>query len=137
MQEVVKTEGGEVIVEIQYLPAQKLLRANWKGSYLSLEEVQKGALAALDYLKRYEAPFLFNDNRELEGAWDEANDWVAQVWMPQAIAAGMKKFAHILAKDLYAQLSAEFMEENSRKVGDFQMRLFGDEPEALRWLLSA
>ena len=136
MQETVKTEKGDVIVEIQYVPEQKLLRANWTGSYLSLEEVQKGALAALEYLKRYNPPLLFNDNRELEGAWDEANDWVAQVWMPQAITTGMKKFAHILAQDLYGQLSAEFLEENSRKVGDFQMRLFSDEPEALHWLLS-
>ncbi len=134
MQEVVKNQKGEAIVEIQYVPEQKLLRANWTGAYLSLEEVQKGALTALDYLKRYNAPYLFNDNRELEGAWDEANDWIAQVWMPQAIAAGMKKFAHILAQDLYGQLSAEFLEENSRKVGDFQMRLFGDEQEALAWL---
>ncbi|MFP4088972.1 MAG: hypothetical protein ACLFUB_12975 [Cyclobacteriaceae bacterium] len=72
-----------------------------------------------------------NDNSQLSGSWDEANDWIAQNWMPRALAAGLKKFAHITSLDVFGALSAE---ELLTKAGDFEMRIFSDRKEAEAWL---
>ncbi len=51
--------------------------------------------------------------------------------MPRALAAGLKKFAHITSLDVFGALSAE---ELLTKAGDFEMRIFSDRKEAEAWL---
>lgn len=110
--------------------------SGWFGVYLSVEQIQEAALAGLELLKEAGMTKLLNDNSQLEGVWDEANEWIANVWMPQAIGAGLHRFAHILSPDLFAQLSAEFMEDNSKVMPEeaFQLRLFNSREEAEAWL---
>jgi hypothetical protein len=40
--------------------------------------------------------------QKLEGSWDQANDWIAEVWMPQAIKAGFtaSSFSHRISATL-------------------------------------
>lgn len=129
-------EQQKVFYEIEYLKNTKILYSNWIGSYLSVEQVKQGCLLGLDKIKEHKCSLLLNDNRQLEGVWDEANDWIATEWMPQAIQAGLMQFAHILPQDLFAQLSAEFMEENAKKVENiFQLKMFNNREDAEKWLL--
>jgi hypothetical protein len=136
MKKELKNESGAVFFEVEYLEDKKILYANWIGSYLSVEQVQQGALLALDEINRYKCTLLLNDNRQVEGVWDEANAWIANELMPRAIQAGLLKMAHILSPDLYAQLSAEFMEDNAKKIeGIFELKMFGTQEAAESWLL--
>lgn len=136
MKKQLQNEKQEVYIEVEYLETEKILYSNWIGSYLSLEQVKQGCLLVLEEIKEHKCLLLLNDNRQLEGTWDEANEWIANEWMPQAIQAGLMKFAHILPEDLFAQLSAEFMEDNAKKVeGVFQLRMFNNQEDAEKWLL--
>lgn len=40
----------------------------------------------------------------------------ANEWMPKVVEIGVKKFAHIISDDLFDQLSAEFMQDNSKQI---------------------
>ncbi len=140
MKHELKDQKGEVYYSVEYLPEHHILFSEWFGSYLLVEEVKEGALLGLEKMKEYQVTKLLNDNTNLEGTWDEANDWIAQEWMPKAIEAGLMKFAHILAPDIFGQLAAEFMGDNAKKLEEetknvFQMRMFGDLESAKKWLL--
>lgn len=115
MKRELKTRDDKLFITCEYLQDKNYLYSNWIGSYLPVEDVKNGTLLVLEMIKEYSATTLINDNRELEGVWDEANEFIEKIWMPQAIDAGLKKFAHILSPNLYAQLSAEFMEDNAKK----------------------
>lgn len=131
----VKDENQHVFVRIEHWKEKNTTYANWMGADLTVEEIKEGAMAILEQLTENQTSFVINDNREVTGVWDEVNDWIANEWMPRAIGAGMRKFAHILSNDLFAQLSAEFMEDNSKEIeGDFQLRTFGNLDEAEKWL---
>lgn len=136
MKKQLKNEQQEIFFEMEYWEEKKILYCNWIGSYLSVEQVQEGALSSLDVITQYKCTNILNDNRQLEGVWDEANEWIANEWTPQAIAVGLRKFAHILSNDLFAQLSAEFLEDNNQSVKDiFHIRLFNNQEEAEKWLM--
>jgi len=104
----------------------------WKGD-VTVDEVIEGCKVSLDFLEEYKPEKILNDNTQLTGSWDEANDWIAQNWMPRALAAGLKKFAHVISPDIFGALSAE---ELVTKVSGFEMRIFEDESEARAWLKS-
>lgn len=131
----VKDENQHVFVRVEYWDEKNTTYANWMGADLRVDQIKEGAMAILEQLTENQTSFVINDNREITGVWDEVNDWIANEWMPRAIGAGMRKFAHILSSDLFSQLSAEFMEENSKEIeGDFQLRTFGNLEEVEKWL---
>lgn len=75
---------------------------------------------------------MLNDNRGVLGSWKQANEWIEKEWMPQALAAGLRYHAHMVAPGVFGQASAEDMH---LRVGDsFQMRLFEEPEEAQAWL---
>ncbi|MGD1840989.1 MAG: hypothetical protein ACFB0B_08855 [Thermonemataceae bacterium] len=157
MRQEIKNDQGGVLLQIEYWEEEQILYSNWMGTYLTeegmqsldrytttvvetnivgFEDVKRGALLLLDNIKVYEAKLLLNDNRQVQGVWDEINDWIASEWMPQIVQAGLQKFAHILSEEFFAQLSAEMMEDDSTTPeGAFEMKLFNDYILAKGWLL--
>ncbi|MCU0353814.1 MAG: STAS/SEC14 domain-containing protein [Cytophagales bacterium] len=125
-----KNALGQVYYEVQYDAENNWVYSNWKG-YVTLQEVKDGANAALAHFEKHKCTNLLNDNSELEGPWDDANDWIANDWMPRALAAGLAKFAHIVSPDVFGQLSAEAL---VTRVQGFEMRIFGSRREAQEWL---
>ena len=78
---------------------------------------------------------MLNDNSKVVGSWSGANNWIAQNWMPQALAMGLKRFAHIVSPGIFGQASAA---EMITRVGNqFEMRLFQDIDLAKAWLRGA
>jgi len=124
---------GQYYYTVEYVKDLGFLYSNWKGSYLSFDEVQKGCLLGLDKIKQYKVTKILNDNTLLDGSWDDANAWIADYWIPMAIQSGLKKFAHIVSQDIYAQLSAQFMHNNNEDTG-LEMKLFEDIDQAVAWL---
>ncbi len=104
----------------------------WKGD-VTANEVIEACKVSLEFVKKQQPEKILNDNSQLTGSWDEANEWIAQNWMPQALAAGLKKFAHVISPDVFGALSAE---ELVTKVSGFEMRTFESEKEAKAWLKS-
>lgn len=106
---------------------------DWYGEFLTLEEVVKGSMCGLNMCKEKGVNLMLNNNSNLQGSWDHANEWIAGVWLPQAI--GLKlKLAHVVSDEVYASLSADQWKENV----DSQIKLcfFNNYDAAENWLLS-
>jgi hypothetical protein len=103
----------------------------WMG-LLSTENVIQGATEGLAVMRQTAATAILNDNREVTGSWNQANEYLAQEWLPQAVALGLRRFAHVLAPGIFAQMSAEQLHV---RVGTrFEMQLFNDLDSARQWL---
>lgn len=126
----VKNKLGEVYFSSSYDEANGWVYNEWKGD-VTAEEVIEAAKLSLEYLEHEDCTRILNDNSQLEGSWDEANEWIAQNWMPRALSFGLKKFAHVISPDIFGALSAE---EMVTQVSDFEMRIFKDRAEAEAWL---
>ena len=140
MKEKLRDEEGNIFYEAEYWPDKHILYACWTGDFIPVDHIKQGAMLMLQALKIRPTPFCLNDTRQVTGVWDEANDWIANFWMPEAIKLGLKKFAHIYPEELYSRLSAQFMHQNSQEVADpnvFEMKLFkNSQDQAVEWLLS-
>ncbi|WP_162910697.1 hypothetical protein [Hymenobacter oligotrophus] len=107
--------------------------ARWSGIQ-TLSTVTEGGLAYLDMLRDEPCAKLLNDHSELVGPFSEANDWIAQVWTPRTIEAGLRYFAQVLAPGIFGQLS---LQDLHMRIGDLlEMRLFDNIDEAKNWLRS-
>lgn len=122
---------GKIFLTVEYDAANNWIYNNWTG-YVSPENVMQGSLAVLEAFRKYKSLCGLNDNRELVGRWDESVDWIEKEWMPKAIAAGLRYFAHVANQESFGAASAADM--LSRVHGLFQMRIFNDLESAKSWL---
>ena len=129
----VTNKEGKVFMQIKHFPNDNILYINWIGEYISMGDAKRGSVLALEKIKELQIHKILNDNTQLSIAWDTLNDWVKDFWIPNALALGVKKFAHIASEDLFTLLSAEFMEENAKLLG-LPMKIFQQRPDALAWL---
>ncbi|RTQ49643.1 hypothetical protein EJV47_12560 [Hymenobacter gummosus] len=122
---------GHVFLTAERNRAEGWIHARWSGVQ-TLETVQQGGLAYVDMLRAEPCAKLLNDHRELVGRFTEANDWIAQVWTPLIVQAGLRYFAHVLSPGIFGQMSIKDLHQ--RIEGVFELRMFGDLEEAKQWL---
>ncbi len=127
-----KNSRGKVFFKSWYDVTSNQIVAEWIG-FVTLQNVKEACTEGLKLLKDTSCPFLLNSNEELEGSWDEANEWIAETWMPQALNYGLKRFAHIVSDDIFVEISAEEMVSRTSKY-NFEMRMFKQRHEAREWL---
>ena len=124
----------KVFLTIEFDVVNKWIYNNWFG-VLPTEKVIQGGQATIDFLKGTPCPHMLNDNRNVVGSWSMANDWIAQNWVPQVLALGLKRFAHVVSPGIFGQASAA---EMINRVGtQLEVRLFQDIELAKAWLHDA
>jgi len=69
----------------------------------------------------------------MSGSFTEANDWMANYFMPKLVSLGLKNTAVVLPANLFAQMAVE---DWNKKVGGFTTRNFSSLSDALVWLRS-
>jgi hypothetical protein len=74
------------------------------------------------------------DSTKMSGSFNEATDWLAQIYMPKLINLGLKNVAVVLPTNVFAQLTVD---EWDKKVGGFESRNFGSLTDAVNWLKTA
>lgn len=73
------------------------------------------------------------ESTKMSGSFNEANDWLAGVFMPKLIGMGLTKVAVVLPHNIFAQMAVD---EWDKKVGGFSSRNFGSLEDAITWLKS-
>ncbi|MBT9392374.1 hypothetical protein KLP40_04295 [Hymenobacter sp. NST-14] len=122
---------GDTFLTAEFDQQNHWIYNDWRG-LLTTDNVVQGSLGVLHVLQQTHCPYILNDNRTVLGSWKQANDWIEHTWMPQALAAGLRYHAHIVAPGVFGQASAEDM--HLRVGSHFQMRLFEGLEEAEAWL---
>ena len=90
---------------IRYNREKARLEVDWTG-YQDLASVQHGCMTMLDYLRRFGADRIVNDNTHVRGNWSDAVEWVGSTWFPMMEQAGLKYFAHLFSPSTFSELSA-------------------------------
>lgn len=122
---------GQVYLTITPVPADGWIYIEWCG-VLSVDSVMQGAEAVLTVMQEVGGSYLLNDNRAVVGSWNQANAWIAENWMPRAVAFGLRRFAHVVPPGTFVQASAEEMRK--RAADQFAMELFTSLEDAKEWL---
>jgi hypothetical protein len=89
-------------------------------------------MAILDAIRERKAASLVSDNRRLEGVADQDQLWLRDTWMPQAVAAGVKRIAVVLPQHGLGKLASEDIISRFGNT-EFVTRTFGDVSEATEW----
>lgn len=110
--------------------ANRILICRWFGFQHEEPTRETGALIQ-NFFVANKCTKLLNDNVEVIGPWYHSVEWSANTWFPAMIDAGLKHFAWVCPKDLFAQLSAQ-------RVLPYHgfIRTFYQVDEAWEWLKS-
>ena len=127
-----KNKFGKIYYSVEYDQANGWNYSNWTG-YVTVEEVKQACLEGLALISSNRCPDLLNDNSLIAGPWSGANDWIATVWMPQALRLGLKRFAHVVSPNVFSAMSASQL-VNRVEGMNFEMRIFQTRAEAQKWL---
>ncbi len=98
------------------------------------EDLKKLHYEIIDLVTEYKFTHLISEITEFEGAFDEMNDWFTNVFNPKMVELGMTYEAIIQGTDLFSQLSAEELAENTElsEIG-YHLRLFDSVEKGLEW----
>jgi len=131
MEKEILTDAGKTFYTIELNP-EGWLHARWIGE-ITDKKVQEGGKLIILFTKKTGCQYLVNDNRELEGSWLSAIDWIEQELMPDLIKAGNMYIAHILSPDFITKFSAVELNERLKKD---HFKLFTSLDEAETWIKS-
>jgi hypothetical protein len=114
---------------LTYNEANQWLQATWNG-YVDPIEARRGAEAYLHHAAQTPSPYLLNDNSQLRGPWFDSLDWLAEVWVPQAIALGLRYVAHVPQADRHADI----LPRHLAGTIPFELQIFDTLDDAQHWL---
>jgi PAS domain S-box-containing protein len=118
-------------MHVKYNNALSSVVAEWDG-FQSLHSIKTGCLKLLDAVKAQSAKYIFNDNTDVIGTWNEAIDWVAAEFFPMLQNAGVTHIAWVYSSSTFARLSADMTIANINT--DIVVKTFDDAAKARRWL---
>lgn len=114
---------------LAYDEANHWLRATWSG-YIDPLEARRGAEAYLQHAARTPSPYLLNDNSQLRGPWFDSLDWLAEVWVPQAIVLGLRYVAHVRQANRHSDILPSHLPDSI----SFDLQIFDNLADAQHWL---
>ncbi len=125
-------------LHIEFFPEQELIEMTWlpatKG--MTEEEYKEQGFAFLEQMTALQPKKIISDSSELYFTiTPDLQDWTNQTILPIGIAGGLNKIAHVVSKDIFAQVSVEQLMEEVAQT-DFSARYFGDKESAKEWLQS-
>ncbi|RYU80260.1 hypothetical protein [Hymenobacter persicinus] len=124
---------GHIFLTVERDRTNNWIYAHWTGIQ-TLATIQQGGLFYVDMLRQEPCSRLLNDHRELIGRFTDANEWIATVWTPLILQAGLRYFAQVLSPGIFGQMSIQDLHQ---RIGDqFEMQFFKDFEAAQQWLRS-
>lgn len=122
---------GNTRLEISYDKVNNWIYANWIGVH-SFESIRQGAQELLEVFTLAPTAKYLNDNTHILGAWDTANSWLAQEWIPAVVNAGIKHVAHVVSPGIYGEESIKAL--LPLIPVNLNLMLFDNLEEASDWL---
>lgn len=108
------------------------LFCSWNGE-ITDDKVVEGGNALAKAVEDTRCPYLINDNRQLEGSWLSAMDWIVSDLEPRLRKAGNRFIAHILSPEFITKFSAVELEA---RLDQPSFKLFYDLESAENWMQS-
>lgn len=88
---------------------------------------------ALMKIKEKKCPGIIVNSAEVMGTFTMTNDYIANEWIPEALANGCKYNGVIVSSDIFTQFASESLE---KKVKGVIMKMFNQLEDAIAWIKS-
>ena len=103
----------------------------WKGNGVG-SDYRTSMSKILDLIKEKQITRWVGDVSEFGVVSRENKDWTNAVWFPGAMAAGLRRMAVVLPKDIFGSMSAK--EVLAKVTEDVHIRNFDDLEKAKKWI---
>ena len=113
---------NEEYCEIYFEASKNIITAKWKG-FLKLDQVQHGCEIITEFVRKHEGVNHLSDHRELKILTSEIQNYLGGIWFPEVASVGLEKIAVLVAKDLFASLTVDKVNETNH-VGSLQIKTF-------------
>jgi hypothetical protein len=129
-----QTYLDEPYLSIRWRSVPQILYAEWKG-FATSAEYRAALLTGLRAIRERHVQGYVSDTRQSKLVVPEDIQWVRDVWLPGAIAAGLKRMAMVTAK---AGLSKVIIEEAVHEIDNhgLAIRKFDSVAAATVWAQS-
>ena len=124
----------EPYLSIRWRSVPRMLYAEWKG-FATSAEFRAALLKGLQAIRERHVLAYVSDARKAKVMLTEDEVWANDVWLPQAVAAGLRRMAMVTAE---SGLSKVIIEDTSKKFDQrgLEMRSFKSVAAATTWALS-
>lgn len=133
------TEQDETYLDAPYLSIRwraipQILYAEWKG-FATSTEFRSALLLGLRAIREHHVRGYVSDARKAKVVTPEDRKWVAEVWLPGAVAAGLQRMAMVTPE---AGLGKSIVEEIVKDIDQhgISMRKFDSVTTATMWALT-
>jgi hypothetical protein len=120
------------------IPEIKALWVEWFG-YPTEKEYKSIMLEGLALVKERKLEYWITDARKWQLMSEEAGLWTVNEALPIAVQNGLRRFALIVAQEIFAKISTESVGENIKdqlkafQMNNLQARYFNSLEEAMQW----
>jgi hypothetical protein len=124
----------EPYLSIRWRAVPQILYAEWKG-FATSAEFRSALLTGLRAIRERHILGYVSDARKLKVVVLEDQKWVSDVWLPQAVAAGLQRMAMVTAEAGLGKAIAENVVKDIDNHG-LSMRKFDSVAAATTWALT-
>ena len=124
----------EPYLTIRWRPVPKILYAEWKGS-ASSAQFRAALLTGVRAIREKHVTGYVSDARRAKTILPADEQWAREVWLPQVIAAGLRRMAIVTAGTGLAKVAYEDAATDMDSQA-FAMRTFDSVPAATVWTQS-
>jgi hypothetical protein len=122
---------NEPWLSIHWDSERKYVHADFKG-FANSEEFRASTMKIVGAIRERGAEAMVSDNRELEGVTESDQEWLRDTWMPEAVNAGVRRIAVVLAHHGKGKVASESIIARFGKT-EFVTRTFESLPAAVDW----
>lgn len=132
------TNTGTNYFKIEARNNENFIRVMWIG-FINIERAKNGINEEVAAIEKTGRSNFLVDNRAQIGPFPrQVNQWAQEVMIPKINTLGGARFAQILSKNVFTEISAKSMEKNedinNREI--VSIANFENEEDALKWLNS-
>lgn len=124
----------EPYLSIRWRSVPQILFAEWKG-YATSAEFRAALLRGVQAIREHHVVGYVSDARKAKVFVTEDLQWVSEVWLPQAVTAGLKRMAMVTAEQ---GLGKAIIEDVAKEIDNhgLSMRKFDSVAAATVWAQS-
>jgi hypothetical protein len=126
-----ETYLDEPYLSIRWRSTQQILYAEWKG-FATSAEFRAALLTGVRAMRERHVLAYVSDARKAKLFLPEDEQWAREVWLPQAVAAGLNRMAMVIAEAGLGKVIIEHVAHQIDSHG-LSMRTFDSVAEATVW----
>ena len=129
------TESGADVHTLVFEPTYGGVMSGWVG-FVSKKVLIKGGMDSINMVAQLQCKNMLVDHRKIHGTWADMSDWEINIWLPNALQAGLTKYALVAFPGSYSVMAAESLLLHLNNYPQLEMMIFSDVDDARKWLNS-